>query len=146
MFLLLSSLSVSNMSAHRTLKVAPKCLPPQLQPQRVQTVIIRGSSSLSVVTHNSQKNKTCNNGLDCDLRPAARVHCSACGCSRRSGLSMSELYCRSAGSVPQNPTILSRNREGAGMWMLSGVRPAGRGALRRLHTEVLQRTEVLPQR
>lgn len=48
---------VSNMSAHRTLKVALQCLPTQLRPQRVQTVIIRGSSSLSVATHNSREKK-----------------------------------------------------------------------------------------
>lgn len=140
-------LSVSNMSAHRTLEVAQQCLPTQLRPQPVQSVIIRGSSSLSLATYNSNYNQTCNNGLDCDLRPAAaRICCSAWICSRRSGLPMSELHCRSAGGVPQNPTILSGDREGAGMWLLSGVRQAGRGALRRLHAEVLQRTEVLPQR
>lgn len=101
---------------------------------------------LPLSRHSQQQKKTCKNGLDWDLRPAARVRRSARTRTRRLGLPMSELYRGPAGGVPQNPTILSGNREGAGMWLLSGVRQAGRGALRRLYAEVLQRTEVLPER
>lgn len=136
--------SGGNMRARRTLWVASQCLPTHswLSRSWVHTDIIQGSFCLSVVTNTPRIR---GNGHIFYLRAAVCTLCFAWNRTWRFGFPMSKLYCGASSCVSQSHSIMSRNSEGAGLRLLSSMCQAGGGALRRVHTKVLQRTEVLPK-
>lgn len=85
------------------------------------------------------------NGHVFDLQVAVCVLCIAWILTRGSGFPMPKLYRRASGCVSQSHDAVSRDSEGAGLWLLPAVCQAGRGALWSVHAEVLGRPEVLPK-
>lgn len=106
-------------------------------------VIIQGSFFLSVVTNTPRASK---NGHVFYLQAAVCILCFACNLTWGFGFPMSKLYSEASRCMSQSPSTMSRDSEGAGLWLLSSMCQAGGGALRCLHSKVLQRTEVLPKR
>lgn len=104
-------------------------------------VIIQGSFCLSVVTNTL---RTSENGHVFYLQAAVCTLCFAWNLTWGFGFPMSKLYSRACGCVSKSHSM-SRDGEGAGLWLLSSMCQAGGGALWRLYSKVLQRTEVLPK-
>lgn len=63
----------------------------------------------------------------------------------RLGIPVFQLHRRTSRCVSQSHCSVSRNSEGARLWLLSSVCKTGRGTLRSLHPEVLQRAEMLSE-
>lgn len=112
------------------------------QDPEVYPVISQGSFWLSVVTNNPGKQE---HGLLFYLRVAVCILCFAWNLTWGFGFPMPKLHRGASSRVSQSHSSMSRNSEGAGLWLLSSVCQAGGGTLRSLHAEVLQRSEVLPE-
>lgn len=79
------------------------------------------------------------------FRVALCILCITWNLTWELGLPVPKLYRGASSRMSNSHSGMSRNSEGAGLWLLSRVCPAGRGALWCLHAEVLRCPEVLPR-
>lgn len=131
-----------NMRACRTLRVASVFAQTQLTLTILQFIpVFQGSLHFSVTT---KIQNTCDYGHILHLCAALCILCSASNHTWRADFPLSQLHCRTCCCMSQSHTNVWIC-EGAGLWLLSSMCKAGRGTLRSLYAEVLQRADMLPE-